>query len=145
MLLIKGSEKRFRYSAVSGLNISSGIASNNPLFKTVPQISNTRSTSGASTSSTSQPLLDKIDPAFSISLLVAFGKLKLVISFTKAALGFSGTAPVNGASIDFGSSMCLPAITDKPNLRSLTDRAIGPSVTKASETPKSINGSIELT
>ena len=38
-LLIKGSLKRLRYSAVSGLNISSGKTSNNPLFNTVPHIS----------------------------------------------------------------------------------------------------------
>ena len=57
----------------------------------------------------------------------------------------SGKFPINGLSIDCGSSICLPDITDNPILKSLTDLAMGPSLKKALDIPISSKGAIVLT
>ena len=90
----------FKYAAVSGLNNSSGKTPTTPSFKIDPQISYTLSTSGASTSSTSQPRAANIAPALSISLFVASGSCISLVCLTRAALGLSGKCPTKGLSMD---------------------------------------------
>ena len=70
--------------------------------------------------------------------------MKPGIALIKAAFGLSGITPVNGASTDCGSSICRPAMTFSPFLKSPTDLAMGPSVRKAPDIPMS-TGSIEFT
>ena len=73
--------------------------------------------------------------------MVDSGRLKLVMSLISAAFGLLGTGPFKGVFTDQGSSMCLPAIIDKPVLKSFTDLAMGPSDKNAREIPMSLNPS----
>ena len=105
------------------------------MMRIAPQISMTRSSSGGSASSTSQPSSASAYPARRISATVALGRSQPGMAVTRAARGCTGTSPPSGASTDCGSTMSRPAIVHRPMRRSATERAIGPSVRNAMDMP----------